>query len=103
MLQGDPQHQCSFVVSGNNFEFRDETETNVWYKGTFGLREDTIPRQYIAKISDCPFPQYIGKTSLAIYQVENATLTIAGNEPGKPAAPLGFDDTGAARLALKKK
>jgi uncharacterized protein (TIGR03067 family) len=103
VLQGDPKHQCSFVISGNNFEFRDETETNVWYKGTFALREDTIPRQYIAKISECPFPEYIGKTSMAIYRVENATFTIAGSEPGKPDAPLAFDAPDAARMELKKK
>src|SRR5258706_9380394 len=25
----DPEHQCSFVVSGKNFEFHDKTDTNV--------------------------------------------------------------------------
>ena len=103
IVQGNPQHSCSFVISGKNFEFHDETDANVWYKGTFSLREDTSPRQYIAVISGCPSPEYVGKTSMAIYRVEGDTLTIAGNEPGNSAAPLTFDAAGAACMTLKRK
>jgi uncharacterized protein (TIGR03067 family) len=103
VIQGNPEHQCSFLITGKNYEFRDDTDTNVWYKGTFSLREDTTPREYIALISECPFPQYVGKTALAIYQIEDGTLTITGNEPGKLAAPLAFDAPDAARMELKRK
>ena len=82
---GQSRASVSFLITGKNYEFRDDTDTNVWYKGTFSLREDTTPRQYIALISECPFPQYVGKTALAIYQIEGGTLTITGNEPGKLA------------------
>src|SRR5262245_45444245 len=61
----NPEHQVIFVVSGKRFDFRDETETNNWYKGTFTLKEDSSPRQFIATIKECPFPQYVGKTSKA--------------------------------------
>jgi|NGEPerStandDraft_6_1074524.scaffolds.fasta_scaffold76144_2 uncharacterized protein (TIGR03067 family) len=103
VIQGNPEHQCSLVISGRNYEFHDEVDTNVWYKGTFALREDTTPRQYIALISECPFPQYVGKTSMAIYRLESGTLTIAGNEPGNTAAPSAFDAPDAARMELKRK
>ncbi len=103
MIQGNPEHACSLVISGKNYEFRDDADTNVWYKGTFSLREDTTPRQYIAVISECPFPQYVGKTSMAIYRMEGGTLTITGNEPGNSTVPLAFDTPGAARMELKKK
>jgi uncharacterized protein (TIGR03067 family) len=102
-IQGDPEHQCSFVISGRNYDFRDETDTNVWYKGTFTLREDTTPRQFIGAISECPFPQYVGKTSMAIYRLENGTLTITGSEPGNPAPPPAFDSPDAARIELNRK
>src|SRR5256885_10159673 len=62
-VKSNPDHPCSFVVTKNNFEFHDRADTNVWYKGTFSLREDTAPRQFIAVITDCPFPQYVGKKS----------------------------------------
>jgi uncharacterized protein (TIGR03067 family) len=103
VIQGNPEHECSLIISGQNFEFRDDTETSVWYKGTFSLREDTTPRQYIALINQCPFPQYVGKTSMAIYHTEGGTLTITGNEPGKPAAPVTFDAPDSARMELKRK
>ena len=102
IVQGDPKHSCSFVISGRNFEFRDEMDTNVWYRGTFSLREDTTPRQYIAVINGCPSPEYVGKTSMAIYRVEGATLTITGNEPGNTEAPATFDAPGAACMTLKR-
>ena len=40
---------------------------------------------------------------MAIYRIESDTLTIAGNEPGNPNAPDGFDAPGAARLEFKRK
>src|ERR1019366_3620072 len=103
VIQGNPEHQCSLVISERNYEFRDNVDTNVWYKGTFTLREDTTPRQYIAVVSECPFPQYVGKTSMAIYRLESGTLTIAGNEPGITAAPSAFDAPDAVRMELKRK
>jgi len=103
IVQGEPAHECSIVISGTNYDFHDITDPNVWYKGTFSLREDTTPRQYIAVVNECPFPQYVGKTSMAIYRLENGTLTIAGNEPGIATAPAAFDAPEAARMELKRK
>jgi len=98
-----PQHKVIFVVSGRHFDFYDETETNNWYKGTFTLSEDTSPRQFIATITACPFPQYLGKTSKAIYKIEKGTLTITANEPGKEGVPEDFDSEGAACIEVTKK
>lgn len=102
VIQGNPQHECSFLIIGKNYEFRDTTDTNVWYNGTFSLRQDTIPRQFIAVINECPFPQYVGRTGMAIYRMEDGVLTITGNEPGKPTVPLAFDSPDAVRIEVKR-
>ena len=102
-VNDSPEHQVVFVISGKNFDFRDETETNNWYKGTFTLTEDISPRQFIATITECPFPQYVGKTSKAIYKIEKGTLTITANEPGKEGVPGDFDAEGAASIEVTKK
>ena len=102
-LRDNPEHQVLFVIAGKHFDFHDETETNNWYKGTFTLKEDAAPRQFIAKITECPFPQYVGKTSLAIYKIEEGTLTITANEPGKESLPEDFDSAEAACIEVKKK
>jgi uncharacterized protein (TIGR03067 family) len=93
---------CSFVMSGSGFEFRDAS-ADIWYKGTFSLREDTTPKQYIAVISACPISRYVGKTCRAIYRIEDGTLTLTGYEPGNPSVPSAFDAPDAARLELKRK
>jgi len=98
----NPAHQVTFVVSGKNFDFRDETDTNNWYKGTFTVKDDTTPKQFIAKITACPFPDYVGKTSRAIYKIENGTLTITANEPGKEEIPADFDTAESACIEVKK-
>lgn len=102
-VNDSPEHQVIFVISGKNFDFRDETETNNWYKGTFTLSEDTSPRQFTATITECPFPQYVGKTSKAIYKIEKGTLTITANEPGKEGVPEDFDAEGASSIEVTKK
>jgi uncharacterized protein (TIGR03067 family) len=77
------------VFQGTNLEFHGANPME-WYKGTFTLREDTRPKQLVALVTDCPAPPYIGKTSYAIYQIQNGTFTLTGNEPGNPKAPNGF-------------
>jgi len=99
----NPQHQVTFVVSGKHFDFSDETQTNNWYKGTFTLKEDASPRQFIATITECPFPQYVGAKSKAIYKIEKGKLTITANEPGKEVMPKDFDDAEAACIEVTKK
>jgi hypothetical protein len=74
---------------------------NEWYKATFTLREDMSPKQFVAVITECPAPQYVGKTANAIYRVENGTLTTTGNEPGDPAMPAVFDAPGARLIVFK--
>jgi uncharacterized protein (TIGR03067 family) len=101
IAQDNPGLACHFIVAGNNFEFRSDDQT-VWYKGTFTLHENTTPPQYMALIRDCPFPQYVGKTSMAIYRVDKDSLTLTGNEPGKLEVPPAFDAPGFARMELKR-
>ena len=91
---------ASLVLSGANLEFHG-ADTNEWYKATFTLREDTNPKQLVAIITECPAPQYVGKTANAIYRVEDGTLTITGNEPGNPAMPATFDAPGARQIVFK--
>jgi uncharacterized protein (TIGR03067 family) len=99
----NPEHQVTFAVSGQHFDFHDETETNNWYKGTFTLKKDTSPRQFIATITECPFPQYVGKTSKAIYKIEKGTLTLTAYEPGKEGVPEDFDAANAACIEVTKR
>lgn len=92
---------CSLTISGNAVEFIG-ADTNEWYKGTFILREDADPKQLVAAITECPMAQYQGKTTYAIYRLENGTLTLTGNEPGNPEVPASFDAPGARKFVFQK-
>ncbi|MDB6029643.1 MAG: hypothetical protein JWM68_5866 [Verrucomicrobiales bacterium] len=99
---GDTASACRLTISGNTLDFRG-ADTNDWYKGTFTLKEDTTPKQFIATITECGVPEYNGKQAHAIYQIEAGTLTMAANEPGNPKAPSGFDAPDIRKVVLKKK
>ncbi len=89
-------------VSGHALEYRG-ADTNDWLEGTFTLKEDTAPRQFIGIITNCASPDDIGKKCLAIYKLENGTLTITGNAPGDPNFPAAFDAPGARQFVFKIK
>ena len=97
---GNNPGPCHLVINGKDLEFH-SPDPNEWYKGTFTLREDTNPRQVAVVITGCSAEQYIGKTSLAIYRLEGGTLMIAGNEPGKPEVPAGFDSPESRHFLFK--
>ncbi len=100
-IGGNAQGPCYLIISGQTLEFRG-ADTNEWYKGTFTLREETKPPQLIGEIKDCPFPQVIGSTVHAIYEIKDGSMKLAGNEPGAPQAPVSFDAAGARQFVFKK-
>jgi uncharacterized protein (TIGR03067 family) len=99
-LGGKVEGTYYLVVSGTHLEFHG-ADPNEWYKGIFSLRENKEPRQLVAAILECPFPEYVGQTVYAIYRVEGNTLTLTGNEPGNPDAPAAFDAPGARRFVFE--
>ncbi len=92
----------SLVFNGSNLEFHG-TDTNEWYKATFTLREDTQPKQLVVVITDCSFPQYVGKTAHAIFKIEGEKLTMAANEPGNPKTPASFGARGVREIEFTRK
>ena len=92
---------ATITFAGNNVEYRG-ADPREWYKGTFTLNEDAQPKQMVASITECPFPEFVGKASNVIYQIENGTLKLSGNEPGNPAIPGSFDAQGARQFVFVK-
>lgn len=90
----------SMVLQGSKLEYYG-ADSNEWYKANISFY-DTAPKQAVVTITDCPFPQYAGATSYTIFQIEDGTLTITGNEPGFPGAPTSFDASGARKMVFKR-
>jgi hypothetical protein len=51
----------------------------------------------VGKITDCPQPDFIGKSALAIFKIEDGKLTLVGHKPGDPEAPKSFAGDAASR------
>ncbi len=92
----------TLVMKDSNLEFRGANPME-WYKATVQLHEDTSPKQCVVTITDCPVPQFVGKTSTSIYKIEGNTLTMCGYEPGNPNVPPGFAAHGTRTLKFTRK
>jgi uncharacterized protein (TIGR03067 family) len=77
-------------------------EANDWVKGTFSVRENTSPKQFIGVITGAESPDSIGKKVYAIYKIDDGTLTITGAAPGESDFPAEFDSEGTREFVLKR-
>src|ERR1700677_705685 len=91
---------ASLVFSGTNVDFHG-VGANDWCNGTFSLRADTNPKQMVFILTGGPSPEYVGKSSHAIYRIKEGALTISGNEPGNPDPPTAFDAPQARQFVFK--
>lgn len=69
------------TIKGDSFHFH--RDTNFWFETTIVLPAGTSPRQLHATIKDCPPSQgsSVGKVVLAIFKIEDGTLTLASGGP----------------------
>jgi uncharacterized protein (TIGR03067 family) len=99
---GGKEGACYLIVSGKNFEFRG-ADPREWYKGTFTLREDVNPKQLLGNVVACADPRYNGKTTYAIYQIQDGTLKLTAHQPGNREVPPNFESSDARRFVFKGK
>jgi uncharacterized protein (TIGR03067 family) len=92
----------AYEFSGGQFSIT-SPNPDIWYKGTFVIKTDNDPKQIDLLLKEMPIPQYIGKTSLGIYKIEENNLTLALNEPGNPKRPESFKATGGTQVFILTK
>jgi uncharacterized protein (TIGR03067 family) len=101
-IGGQRPGPCYILISGTNADYRG-VDTNEWIKGTFSLREDKNPKQFICVVNACFDESCIGRTINCIYQLDAGTLKLTGSEPGNPDFPSDFDASGARQFEFIKK
>jgi uncharacterized protein (TIGR03067 family) len=84
------------IFSGNHVGVNGPAEES--YKGTVKTSSKTDPKQADFIIEECFLQDYVGKTSLGIYELRERRLALAANEPGVPTRPISFQEKGKARL-----
>ena len=89
-------------ITGNSIHFQGANKDE-WYKATFTLPTGTDPKQLLGTITECHSPDFVRKSSFAIYKIEGGTLTLVGHKPGVPDAPKGFEGDATSRSFTFKK
>ncbi len=95
-IEGSPG-ECRMTITGDTLKFQGARQEE-WYAAKLTLFPTTTPKQADVLIQDCSAPQYVNKTAKAIYRIEGKTMTIAANEPGDDARPMGFERTNRSRV-----
>ena len=88
--------ETTISVKGTVFSFTG-VNPQEWYRATFEILPGTSPQQFRAVVTECPFPDYIGKTSLGIFAINGDRLSFVANEPGVAKAPKGFEGDTSSR------
>ena len=83
------QEKITITITGNSLHFH--RDANFWWDTTITLPAGTNPKQLHATIKGCPPPaDSIGQVVVAIFKIEDGTLTLAtGNGDGE--APKSFE------------
>ena len=99
MVGQEKDGKITITITGNSLHFH--RDTNFWFDTTITLPAGTNPKQLHATIKGCPPQDSIGQVVVAIFKIEDGTLTLAtGNGDGE--APKSFEATGLNRYELRK-
>jgi uncharacterized protein (TIGR03067 family) len=98
------ENKITITVTGDSFHFH--RDTNFWFETTITLPAGTDPQQLHATIKDCAPPlSPVGKVVVAIFKIEDGTLTLAARGDGADETPINFEaaeDKGLTRYELRK-
>ena len=86
--------KSTMTVTGNSMHFQG-ADKEEWYKATFKVLPSKDPQQLQATITESPAKEFVGKTSTAIFKIEDGTLTLSGKKPGTSGTP-GASSSGSS-------
>ena len=97
----EAEGNCTMDITRDSIHFQGADKSE-WYKATYTIVAGD-PAQIHATITDCPAPDFVGKSSSAIYKIEGGKLTLAGNKPGDSEAPKRFEGNPDSRVFVFKR
>ena len=105
MVGQEKNGNVTTTSTGNSLHFY--RDTNFWFKTTFTLPVGTDLKQLHATIKDCASGQEssVGKVVVAIYKIEDGTLTLVAIADGDEETPKSFEAAetkGLTRYELRK-
>jgi len=100
MVGEEKNGTITITISSNSLHFH--RDKNFWFETTFTQPTGKGPKQLHATIKDCAPGQEssVGKLVVAIYKIEDGTLTLATR--GAEETPASFDEEKVSRYELRK-
>ena len=92
-----------WTFSGNSFGYTIPDKPYAWFKGTFTVNEERVPKQADLTIKECPMARLVGKTLKHIYELKNDSLTLAGSRLGVETRPSDFEPSSNGRVFQLKR
>jgi len=89
--------RTTIEFAGNQFTYWDAV-TNELGGGTFVANEAVQPMQMDLTFERIGDPDYVGTVGLAIYELRDDELAIAGAEPGTTTRPTRFEGEAGVRV-----
>jgi len=103
-LLGDDQNPVWTITFSNDTAIA-AAGTQIYFKGLFNVTEKNNVKNIDVIISESSIaPEYVGKTSLGVYQINKDTLKYAADEPGSLTRPASIngDSTSMVFVLVKK-
>jgi uncharacterized protein (TIGR03067 family) len=101
MVGQEKDGKITITITGNSLHFH--RDSDFWFETTFTQPVGTDPKQLHATIKDCASKDSIGKVVVAIYKIEEGTLSLVAIGDGEP--PKSFEPAevkGLSRYELRK-
>ena len=95
--------KITITITGNSLHFH--RDTDFWFKTAFTLADTDPPQLHATIKNSSPPTNSIGQVVVAIFKIEDGTLTLAYNQDTEGPPPNAFPsdaNSPVARIALKK-
>jgi uncharacterized protein (TIGR03067 family) len=101
VLVGEEKNgNIAITINTNSLHFH--RDTNFWFETTFTLPIGTDPKQLHATIKDSAGKDSVGKVVVAIYRIEDRTLTLVAIGDETPKSFEATETKGLSRYELRK-
>src|SRR5262245_60822992 len=88
----DDKHSFVLVIAGNKWSMKEKEKAGLHVNGVFKLDAKASPKQIDLKVDEAgdEVKEFVGKTSVGIYEVSGKTLKLCACEPGATDRPKEF-------------
>ncbi|HAB16774.1 MAG TPA: hypothetical protein DCE44_10025 [Verrucomicrobiales bacterium] len=105
MVGQEKSGTITITITGNSLHFH--RDASFWFETIFTQPAGTAPKQLHATIKACAPGQEssVGKVVVALYKIEDGTLTLVALSGGDEETPKSFEaaeDSGLSRYELRK-